>query len=557
MFWVKWDHQNRFRRFPVTESDDSYMTYRCFETKLRQIVPDFTGKLAWKDDDGNLVPLLSAIDLHVALCQPHNKKLLRIFTIDDIAKTECSKRKLIDEIEYENLARDSESRGVNVIWDHHGQCRMFEITANISYNDLMTLLKRHVPDFEEMLCWKDEEDDLVEISSDAELAEAIRCQCSKPYVSFVSFELEGLLIFLFNYVPFDDFILMATVCSYIIAGQDTENLSAVQAQCCKYGKEEDSDYYECANCDRRFNGIRYECAVCEDTCFCSNCEKNGVHDKHPLVRLSDLTVTVYERLFSTFRSHVKDYSDFYPYFNALKRQIIWFHSGSRYHFVFDVAQGFLELISYMKTQVPGFDSTVEWQDQCGKWHEIFDDNGLKAAFNNRCNFHVLQLYTALSEAIPSFALEKSDSNHQPSNSLPYTTEFKISQVKASLKSEKSTRILRKVLKDQANSPVIDPDFDKRNQLLAEALFQKICLSPITDDGSVTVVDNSLVTEVKTEPAEDVICQVQTETVQDTDQDDDVSLNDFDCLSDMAKNVADVESQSDGSADDWFVVKEKV
>lgn len=89
------------------------------------------------------------------------------------------------------------------------------------------------------------------------------------------------------------------------------------------------------------------------------------------------------------------------------------------------------------------------------------------------------------------------------------------------------------------------------------LFQKICLSPITDDGSVTVVDNSLVTEVKTEPAEDVICQVQTETVQDTDQDDDVSLNDFDCLSDMAKNVADVESQSDGSADDWFVVKEKV
>lgn len=33
----------------------------------------------------------------------------------------------------------------------------------------------------------DEEDDLVEISSDAELAEAIRCQCSKPYVSFVSF----------------------------------------------------------------------------------------------------------------------------------------------------------------------------------------------------------------------------------------------------------------------------------------------------------------------------------------------------------------------------------
>lgn len=50
MFWVKWDHQNRFRRFPVTESDDSYMTYRCFETKLRQIVPDFTGKLAWKGE---------------------------------------------------------------------------------------------------------------------------------------------------------------------------------------------------------------------------------------------------------------------------------------------------------------------------------------------------------------------------------------------------------------------------------------------------------------------------------------------------------------------------
>ena len=53
--------------------------------------------------------------------------------------------------------------------------------------------------------------------------------------------------------------------------------------------EQDNTRHETIICDgcgaNPVIGVRFMCSVCADTDFCQTCEKNGVHNQHPLLKI--------------------------------------------------------------------------------------------------------------------------------------------------------------------------------------------------------------------------------------------------------------------------------
>lgn len=60
----------------------------------------------------------------------------------------------------------------------------------------------------------------------------------------------------------------------------------------------------CDGCDANpIVGIRYMCSVCSDTDFCQNCEKNGVHAQHPLLKIRK-TSHAPQKLICQYKGHM-------------------------------------------------------------------------------------------------------------------------------------------------------------------------------------------------------------------------------------------------------------
>ncbi|VDN41272.1 unnamed protein product [Gongylonema pulchrum] len=78
---IKWNHFGLFRRFQIPLSDAPERDiYKELLAKISTSVPDFSGRLAWKDEDGDMICFSSADEMRAAIAMCGDR-LFRIHTI--------------------------------------------------------------------------------------------------------------------------------------------------------------------------------------------------------------------------------------------------------------------------------------------------------------------------------------------------------------------------------------------------------------------------------------------------------------------------------------------
>ncbi|KAL3985685.1 Zinc finger ZZ type family protein [Acanthocheilonema viteae] len=148
---------------------------------------------------------------------------------------------------------------VNIKWEHFGTFRRFQLPMDdVSdlYQLLLTKINTVAPDFMGKLGWEDEEGDLIYFSTDEELRSAL-----------------------------------LTARNNQLRIQTIEDLSKrekekPEREAKKENKKvkEIHPFVTCNRCDQPLYGIRYKCCVCDDFDLCEECEKDGTHPDHALIR---------------------------------------------------------------------------------------------------------------------------------------------------------------------------------------------------------------------------------------------------------------------------------
>ncbi|KAM3716810.1 Sequestosome-1 [Dirofilaria immitis] len=149
---------------------------------------------------------------------------------------------------------------VNIKWDHFGVYRRFQLPMDAIgvnlYRLLLNKIINVVPDFMGKLGWKDEEGDIIHFSTDEELRAALQIITNNQ-----------LRIQTIEDLP---------QCEKERASRDTEKENKRM--------KEIHPFVTCNRCDQPLYGIRYKCCICDDFDLCEECEKDGTHPDHALIR---------------------------------------------------------------------------------------------------------------------------------------------------------------------------------------------------------------------------------------------------------------------------------
>ncbi|EJD76595.1 zinc finger protein, variant 1 [Loa loa] len=146
----------------------------------------------------------------------------------------------------------------NIKWNHFGVYRRFQLPVDVVgdlYRLLLVKINTVVPDFMGKLGWKDEDGDIIYFSTDEELRNALQIATNNQ-----------------------------------LRIQTIEDLSQREKEKSKDTKKENKKMKEihpfvtCNRCDQPLYGIRYKCCVCDDFDLCEECEKEGTHPDHALIR---------------------------------------------------------------------------------------------------------------------------------------------------------------------------------------------------------------------------------------------------------------------------------
>ncbi|CAG9540934.1 unnamed protein product [Cercopithifilaria johnstoni] len=148
---------------------------------------------------------------------------------------------------------------VNIKWEHFGTFRRFQLPMDVAgdlYQLLLIKINTVAPDFMGKLGWEDEEGDLICFSTDEELRGALQ-----------------------------------TATNGQLRIQTIEDLSKCEKEKSERDTKKESKkvkeihpFVTCNHCDQPLYGIRYKCCVCDDFDLCEECEKDGTHPDHALIR---------------------------------------------------------------------------------------------------------------------------------------------------------------------------------------------------------------------------------------------------------------------------------
>uniref|UniRef100_A0A915PU36 ZZ-type domain-containing protein n=1 Tax=Setaria digitata TaxID=48799 RepID=A0A915PU36_9BILA len=149
---------------------------------------------------------------------------------------------------------------VNIKWDHFGVFRRFQLPSNITvdlYQLLLTKINAVVPDFTGHLGWRDAEGDIICFSTDEELRNAIQFASNSQ-------------------------LRIQTIAENL--PQYENEKTPRKAEKGNKRTKESHPFVTCNRCDQPLYGIRYKCAICDDFDLCEECEKDGTHPDHALIR---------------------------------------------------------------------------------------------------------------------------------------------------------------------------------------------------------------------------------------------------------------------------------
>ncbi|KAK6108723.1 Zinc finger ZZ type family protein [Brugia pahangi] len=147
----------------------------------------------------------------------------------------------------------------NIKWDHFGVYRRFQLPMDVVgdlYRLLLVKINTVVPDFNGRLGWKDEEGDIIHFSTDEELRSALHITTGNQ-----------LRIQTIKDLP-----------------QHEREKSSRDTKKGNKKVKEIHPFVTCNRCDQPLYGIRYKCCICDDFDLCEECEKDGCHPDHALIR---------------------------------------------------------------------------------------------------------------------------------------------------------------------------------------------------------------------------------------------------------------------------------
>uniref|UniRef100_A0A0R3RUE4 ZZ-type domain-containing protein n=1 Tax=Elaeophora elaphi TaxID=1147741 RepID=A0A0R3RUE4_9BILA len=153
------------------------------------------------------------------------------------------------------------SNVVNIKWEHFGVFRRFQLLGYVVngpdlYQQLLIKIMNVVPDFTGKLGWKDEEGDIIHFSTHEEL----RCALQNAKNNQLRIQ------------TIEDF------------PQSEKGKSSRDTKKENKTMKEVHPFVTCNRCDQPLYGIRYKCCVCDDYDLCEECEKDGTHPDHAMVR---------------------------------------------------------------------------------------------------------------------------------------------------------------------------------------------------------------------------------------------------------------------------------
>ncbi|VDK76904.1 unnamed protein product [Litomosoides sigmodontis] len=146
---------------------------------------------------------------------------------------------------------------VNIKWEHFGTFRRFQlpVDADDLYKLLLMKINAVAPDFTGKLGWEDEEGDLIYFSTDDELRGALQTVANNQ-------------------------LRIQTIAERPKREEKLEKDTKKENKKVK----EIHPFVTCDHCDQPLYGIRYKCSVCDDFDLCEECEKDGTHPDHALIR---------------------------------------------------------------------------------------------------------------------------------------------------------------------------------------------------------------------------------------------------------------------------------
>uniref|UniRef100_A0A7E4ZUI3 ZZ-type domain-containing protein n=1 Tax=Panagrellus redivivus TaxID=6233 RepID=A0A7E4ZUI3_PANRE len=155
---------------------------------------------------------------------------------------------------------------VSVKWENDGVFHRFWLPVEAMFSDLMQIVEKIDPNFDDYLAYKDDEGDMICIGSTDELREFLRITTVHDVLCVMVTKPKDPAKKSPPAKSADRVITFPKILPRVVPKVHHRGIS-------------------CSSCQFPVIGIRYQCIDCDIYNLCESCEKTGIHEDHSMIRM--------------------------------------------------------------------------------------------------------------------------------------------------------------------------------------------------------------------------------------------------------------------------------